>query len=538
MKSKPQRSREGTPNAPPALRHPGWKGTLERALSTLRAYGAILAILGVLALIAAGAWYAIGRTYDEWVRGLLIGGLCAIAVYLLLQPQEAQRALSRRSARYGSNAVILSMAAIGIIVLLNYLSSRTYKRFDTTEGKLHSLSPQSIQIVQELDRDIEVIGVYPSGQSQEAFEKWLDEYRAHSDRLQYRAIDPIRQPGEAERLGWNAYGGGLLVRRGDKSQQVFTADEQDITSALLKVSRDEQKTIYFVTGHGEPSPTDYDDAGYGEVAGLLENNNYAVQSLNLALTDTVPADAAVVVVAGLKTPLLQEEKGHLTSYLLMGGKALVMVDPGQETGINDVLAPWKVRIENKLVVDALTSLPGDPLTPVIDSYSYSQITKDLPMIAFPLACPIQEGPDMDPEITYIPLGRSSSRSWAESDAENLDALTYDEGMDLPGPLTLIATIEAPGASASGEMTRLALIGDSDFVDNGVLRQIPNGQFLLVNAVNWLAEEEALIAIGPKTNVPRSIQMNGIQEGAVCFGTLVFIPAVIVLAGVLVWLKRR
>ncbi len=273
MKSKPQRSREGTPNAPPALRHPGWKGTLERALSTLRSGGAILAILGVLALIAAGAWYAIGRTYDEWVRGLLIGGLCAIAVYLLLQPQEAQRALSRRSARYGSNAVILSMAAIGIIVLLNYLSSRTYKRFDTTEGKLHSLSPQSIQIVQELDRDIEVIGVYPSGQSQEAFEKWLDEYRAHSDRLQYRAIDPIRQPGEAERLGWNAYGGGLLVRRGDKSQQVFTADEQDITSALLKVSRDEQKTIYFVTGHGEPSPTDYDDAGYGEVGGLLENNN-------------------------------------------------------------------------------------------------------------------------------------------------------------------------------------------------------------------------------------------------------------------------
>jgi len=72
----------------------------------------------------------------------------------------------------------------------------------------------------------------------------------------------------------------------------------------------------------------------------------------------------------------------------------------------------------------------------------------------------------------------------------------------------------------------------------VLRQIPNGQFLFLNAVNWLAEEESLIAIGPKTNVPRNIRLTMIQQGVVCFGSLILIPAMIVIAGVLVWLKRR
>ena len=126
------------------------------------------------------------------MRGLAIGGLVAIAIYALLRPQDLERAFGGRSVRYGSNAVVLSVVTIGIVVLLNYLSTRYYKRFDVTEGDLHSLSPQSIQIVSELDSEIEIIGVYPSGQDQVQFEQWLDEYRAHTDQIRYRTIDPLR----------------------------------------------------------------------------------------------------------------------------------------------------------------------------------------------------------------------------------------------------------------------------------------------------------------------------------------------------------
>ena len=87
-------------------------------------------------------------------------------------------------------------------------------------------------------------------------------------------------------------------------------------------------------------------------------------------------------------------------------------------------------------------------------------------------------------------------------------------------------------------TRLVLIGDSDLARNDVLAQIPNGQFLLLNAVNWLAEEEALIAIGPKSSVPQNIRLNRRQERAVSLGALVLIPAGIALAGFIVWSRRR
>ena len=516
------------------------KEALVQVLSYLREKSVGFVLLGALALVAAAVWYAIGRSLNGWVRGLLIGGLASILIFVLLRPEEAQRTLTGRTVRYGSNALILSIAAIGIVILLNYLSNRYYKRFDATEGRLHSLSPQSIQIVQEMDEEIEVIGVYPNGQRQDEFELWLDEYRAYTERIQYRYIDPIRQPGEADQLGWDGYGGGLIVRRGERSQEVYTPDEQDITSALLRVSRDTEKAIYFLTGHQEHGPDDFEEQGYSQLGSLLEENNYRVEPLNLVVTDTVPSDASIVVVAGPQTPLLDEEKERLKSYLLAGGKALIMIDPGPETGINDVLDPWGVRIENQIVIDVQKGLSGDAVTPVIDRYLYSQITKDLPMVALPVACPIVHteatgGSASDPstDATFTPLAQSSDRSWAEVDLDNLEDVAYDEGTDPRGPLTLIATIET-----STEETRIVLIGDSDFLVNSILRQIPNGQFLLLNAVNWLAEEESLIAIGPKTNLPRRVQLSMVQEGAVCFGTLILIPAVIVIAGVVTWLRRR
>lgn len=514
----------------------------QEVLRALREKGALFLILGGLCLIAAGAWYAVGKRFDAWVQWLLVGGLIAVGLYLLLRPQDLRAALSGRAVRYGSNALVLSVAVIGIVVLLNYLSSRYYKRFDVTEIKQHSLSEQSIQIVKGLKDEIEVIGFYPNGRDREAFEKWLDEYNAHTDRLRYQTVDPILEPGKAEQYVWSGYSGGLIVQRGSRRQQVYTADEQDITSALLRVSRDAPKSVYFLTGHKERSPTDYEQTGYGQIGRLLQDNNYQVETLNLAITDTVPLGAALIVIAGPQTPFLEGETGKLIAYLQNGGKALVMVDPGSETNINDILAPWNVRMERSLVIDARNALGGDPTTPVIDRYLFSQITKDLPMVALPYARPIVQTEPVG-EVTFTPLAESSAQSWAKTDLENLQEMNYQEGQDVPGPLTLVATVESAQAAGSDQQnpspqTRLVLIGDTDLGSNGVLQQIPNGQFLLLNAVNWLTEEEALIAIGPKSNVPRSIYLSTVQQGAVCLGTLIFVPAAILIAGLAVWLKRR
>jgi ABC-type uncharacterized transport system involved in gliding motility auxiliary subunit len=408
-----------------------------------------------------------------------------------------------------------------------------------TQIKRHSLSEQSIAILKSIDQEIAILGFYPNGRNKDEFERWLDEYNAYTNKLSYESIDPILEPGRAEQYKWSGYGGGLIVQRSKQTQPVYTADEQNITSALLKVSRDTQKVVYFLSGHRERSPTDFDQAGYGQIGQLLQENNYAVKALNLAITSTVPTDTALIVVAGPETPFLEEEKSTLGDYLMAGGKALILANPalpdtGSETNVNDILAPWHVRMDDSLVIDARNALSGDPTTPAIDRYHLSQITKDLPMIALPWARPIVQEDVVD-GIAFTPLAQSSAQSWAKTDIENLiesGDVSYAEGLDVLGPLTLIATVE----SETG--TRLVLIGDVDLAANDVLSHIPNGQYLILNAINWLAEEESLIAITPKINAPRNIYLNTIQQGTVCFGTLVLIPGAILMTGFVVWLRQR
>jgi ABC-type uncharacterized transport system involved in gliding motility auxiliary subunit len=449
---------------------------------------------------------------------------------------ELASKLSGRSARYGSNALVLSIATLGIVVLLNVLAARYTKRFDVTQARLHTLSPQSIQVLNELDGEIEVIGFYPNGRDQKIYERWLDEYQAHTDTIHYQAVDPIRQPGEADRLGWDAYGAGWLVQRGDREHQVYIPDEQDITSALLRVSREGPKAIYFLSGHKERSPSDYGGTGYGDLTALLESNNYQILPLNLVVDEAVPSDAAAVVIAGPQTPLLKEEVQRLQDYLLGGGKALFLIDPGLVSipDVNALLEPWQVHFDGRPIVDLWKSLSDDPLTPVIDRFEFHQITKDLSnlLIALPLATPIELSPDVWMLPTHPVLATTSGGSWAETNPDLAQA-QYDEGIDLAGPLIVVATVASPETG-----TRLALIGDSDLARNDVLQQIPNGQYLVLNAINWLAEEESLIAIGPKTRVPQTIRLTRVQEGVLCLGTLFLIPAAIAAAGFIVWAKRR
>lgn len=507
-------------------------------------YGFILGYLTLAAWVGGAVRYLIWRAMDVWAEGLLIGGVVLGALFVLARPAQVRAALTRRGARYGSNAVVMSVAFIGILILLNYLAGRYHYRYDATELKEHTLSPQSVQVLAEVDKPVAIIGFFAADDyRRENFEKLLEQYLYRSDYLSYAVIDPDREPLKARQYEPIPYG-GLLLQCGERTATVYMPDEQDVTSALLKVVSEEQKVIYFLTGHQEHDPEGYGDDGYSRVADALRDQNYEVRTLNLAVTTTVPSDAAVVVVAGPQTVLLDDERTRLQSYLIQGGKALIMLDPLYGADLDDVLAAWQVRFGGGVVIDPASSLLGGVAAPVVSGYRFSQITKDLPMTFFPLARPVERmGEDPTGSITFSPLAETTDQSWAEQDTAATE-VRFDEGEDTPGPLTLMATLEAPPVPGSEEVeanpglkTRLVLIGDSDFASNEYAGSLGNG-LLFLNAVNWLAEEESLIAIGPKTTQPRTLFLSRVQANTIFFVGVILIPLALLVAGVVVWWRRR
>jgi ABC-type uncharacterized transport system involved in gliding motility auxiliary subunit len=357
--------------------------------------------------------------------------------------------------------------------------------------------------------------------------------------ISYDVIDPDSEPLKA-RTYEEPYQ-GLLIRTETRSERVFSPREQDITGAILKVTSDTPKTVYFLTGHQEHDPDGGGSDGYSTVAGWLRSQNYEVKTLNLALiTDTIPSDATVIVIAGPQKMFLEDELTQLQAYLAGGGRALIMQDPFSEADLNVFLFNWQVRFEDGLAVDQMRYVEN-PTYPATDSYSYSTITQDMNglITVFPLARGVSQiGDAASAGVTYSPLVETSGQSWGETSEEVVER---DAG-DIAGPLALAAAVEsqptlAAGSEDDGAKTRLVLIGDSDFASNATA-DIPGNGVLFLNAINWLTEEEQLIAIGPKDTAGQPPAFDEVASNLICFGSIFGIPGIILGAGIVVWIVRR
>lgn len=497
-----------------------WSGTLAYAGLAVMAVG-----------LVAGLFVAKYR----WIPtvGLALGA-ALLALAALGRPAEVRRALTGRQARYGSNAVAMSLIVLAILALVNFLANRHHTRWDLTSTQQYSLSGQTIQILKNLKDPIKVTAFFsPADSTQATFKDLFAEYLYHTDKLSLEIVDPDQKPAVARQYGITSYG-TIVFERGARRQDTFGTDEQSITSAILKVSRDEQKGIYFITGHKERDPEGYSEDGFSAIKALLEKNNYTVGTLNLAMTSTIPSDAAALVIAGPQMAYAEEERKTLASYLDGGGKLMVLLDPAVGADLNAVLEPYGVRFRNDLVVDLYSSFFGDPLTPLTARYPYSAITKDMTGLTsfFPYARSVERLGSTPEGVTIVDLVTTSDRSWGETNLTQRQV--QQDANDTSGPLTLAAQVQQ-------DNTRLVLVGDSDFAANSVLNSV-RGAFgnadLFVNAVNWLAEEESLIAIGPKSPDVRTVFLTPAQMRLILYTSALVLPAMVLVIGLAVWWRRR
>ena len=115
--------------------------------------------------------------------------------------------------------------------------------------------------------------------------------------------------------------GTVVVEYMGRRERVTTDAEQDITNALIKVLNPSKKKVYFLGGHGEKDTADSERTGYSAIADALKRDNYEFDKLVLAQTNEIPADATVLVVAGPRTDLLEQEVPLLRDYLTQVGQA-------------------------------------------------------------------------------------------------------------------------------------------------------------------------------------------------------------------------
>jgi ABC-type uncharacterized transport system involved in gliding motility auxiliary subunit len=456
---------------------------------------------------------------------------------------------------YGVNTIASTVIFFAILVLLVLIAEQKPLRVDLTQTRSFSLSGQTRNILNEIDKPI-AVKVFisasgPGAQNKDKIKDLLNTYCYYNKNIKYEFVDPDSQPEITRRYDVKTY--GTIVFEGyDKKQVIQTADEENITNALLKLSRKEEKKIYFLTGHDERSLSADARDSFSNARSALEKNLYAIAEFNLLQQEDVPADAVAVIIAGPRKKIPEREQGIMKNYLARGGKVMLMLDPLTETGMKGFLEGYGIQISQDVVVDRLSRLFGaSERVPVVMEYGPHKITDNFAQPTFyPDARSVVPSDKPPQGVEVQVLASTSPNAWAERNLEMLKEgkAVFDKDTDLPGPVPLVvlATIagqnkpvEAGQKDENGPQGKdgiLVVAGNSLFASNSYFNQYGNGDFFL-NTISFLADEANLITVErPNTNKP--LLLTRTQATTIFWIVLVIVPLSVLISGIAVYRVRR
>ena len=465
--------------------------------------------------------------------------LVCLAVFFMIHFQSIKVFSARRTTRLGFNSIISMILAFAILVIINFLAARHAPQWDLSETQNFTLTRQTYQVLRELKREV-TLKVFAHERSPlfGSFRDLFSTYANETPKITVEFIDPEKQP-EIARTYEISRIDTAVFESGPQKIYLNEASEKETTNALLRVTRDIKKRLVFLTGHGERSLLDQQQAGYSRAKDALVKQGYGVETAEFLDGSTNEQNTSVVVLASPQQPLTEDERFNLAKFLQSGGRVFVLADPQNKEVLDSLTEQWGVTLGKGIVVDERDRLGrGSPTALLIRTFTGHDITEDF---TTPILLPVSRYIDFDPEQgknwEFVSLAQTSPESWAEINlAEKTPILNPEE--DIKGPFTIAGALrpQTPSENPSRDPA-MVIVGNSAFASNGYLNYPGNTDFFL-NIVAWLADEGQLVSITPKEPAFRPFVPNPSQEQALLFFQVLFLPAFTLFVGFSVWRKRR
>ena len=546
----------------------------ERLWNALVEAGPILSLSGVVIFIGGFVvWLTIRELQGPGQLLMALATLMLVTAAATNLP-AVKSAVRARAGRYAANTIVMVIALTAILALLGFISYENSYRLDLTATRQFTLAPQTELVLDSLAEPVHAT-IYSSPEDtrheliRRQSEDFFFEFNRRNRSFSYDFIDPDLTPSQARRDGVTEY--PTIAFRASESErnpylltpqffgEEFTLAEQDLVSALLISTGEQQKVVYFTTGHSERNPTDSraETDGYGIARAGLLGDNYIIRTLNLREVEEVPEDAAVLIMAGPSNSILRDERDTVERYLRAGGRALFLIDDAINTQMNSLFAKFGVQLPQGTLVDSASSTVSDPRSPIIRRSAFNQdhpVTRPLDDSFLTDSTGIVDIIEKAPEglppnpdeinIALTPLAFSSIFSCITVERDASDCSDED---DIPGPFPLIMEIQAiaivgeetptilPGEEPT--IASMIIFGDSDFASNRFYYALNNSD-LFLNSVDWLAQKYDLISIRAKPHAFRLLVIDQREFDFIRYSSWFLLPTGIMLFAGIAWWRRR
>lgn len=459
-------------------------------------------------------------------------------------PVARKDTVAARQARFGATAGLYTIVVLAALVLVNWLSNRYNKTYDTTSNKRFTLSQETQKLVKNLKSDATITYI-DRGSGFDQAKGMLDRYRNLSSKIHVQYVDYQKQPTVARAYGLR-FPGTAYVEIGQRREEAKSLTEEGITGAFLKDLKGVRK-VCFVSGSHEHPLDDTDANGLSQFKTLLDRDNYQPQSITLLDKTEVPGDCTVVAIVGPQADYTANEVGAIKKYVENGGRVMFLLDPpldfqrehiSENAGLTDLLKSWGVTEAKDLVLEQnpMGQLFGfGAEIPLVSSYESHPIVSDLKnnFTGFPIARSM-EVKNTD-KATVQKLFSTTNRAIATTRL-NTNEVNPSDPNNKKGPFIL----GAAGSYNTGKPSnpgRFVVIGSSGFLTNSMLGFQANRD-LALNSVNWLSSDEDLISIRPKEAEDRRLNATQHQMNVFFYFDLIALPLLIIVSGISIFLKRR
>jgi hypothetical protein len=484
---------------------------------------------------------------------------------------ETRRGTSARRVSFSLHASAQIALILVLVVIANYLSIRHFQRWDLTAERRHSLDAATLNLLEDIDQDIDIIVSFNAASPFAKDVRSLAEsyQRQRPDLIDIEFIDPAREPARAADLKASLdvplEENALVVRSGDLTRVIPPAEmrvpgpdhseelpqwlfrgEDALSSAILALSSGDAPKAYFLVGKGGrtlPSSGTFDSARR-----LAARQNISLHPLHLADVPEIPEDASCLILAGPSVDLFDRELALLRSYWARErGTLLILLDPEATTPLLDgFLSQLGVTPRQDRVLYAestaagpikeyeVTSLllPGSPIT--LGSVGQPTQFKGQSMS---LALALEEESLARQQIKILPVLAATGRFWGETNF--LDELpVFHPDTDHAPPIFLGATVER-GHVADPKLrvasARLAVFSNPTLLDPAT--RLHSNDALLANSLNWMLDRDRLIGIAPRPS-PYSRVFLTAQQSQNVIQIIFGMPIAALCFGFFIWSLRR
>lgn len=510
--------------------------------------------------------FAVGVIRGEDI--IYYAGTIVLALFIAMQFIAARRRQVQRDP-----VALLSIAfLVGIVSLTYIMVQRAVIVVDMTLDSRFTLSAQSLEVINAAQRSPAPIQILSFYRPQDTLQREIDDQywqlyeQASQGRITRRYVNPVAEPAFFARYQ-QAFEQGVYTFIGYTNDQGIldestlipvsndTGQEEDMSEALAQLLVRGQFTVYFERSLETLDPEDNGQQGMSILNSILRTNGIVTQPLSfqdlIARNQEIPQDASALILARPQRRLTPTERALLDRYLQAGGAVFIAADftPTADAFLSesdpfnaDLWQNYGLRMLDAVVVDPLAS--GQTALDILSAavvgednqitYNLNQPDDPNSAVQFRLARAIEV--NANPPISNGASIQSSPQSWGERNYADLiqrNTYVYDEGTDLAPALTTVAW-------ANDETTgmKLVLVGDADFLTNGQARQPQGNATLFLNSIGWLTGFAQQVAFEPRiyTTTP-VLFVSGQDLNLILIGTLVVLPAVLIVGAILAYLRR-